>query len=301
MRKKQESEARDLDLQIQLTELKDFMDKFDSAQKKDMKRRLRNIAICFAPTLLLAIPAIIFANPSFFAIGAGITGIGFSAVIIKDSIKESNKPQKIIKQRENPNLHLLDDDPDEILHRGIGNSRGKDFYTTEMKAYINGELKRDETEGQRRYREAVARQNQTPNLEIVSSPKKGLNKEETMAQLVSDIYNTYCVIYNIPPLEISNQQWDTYFDILYDYFTQKGIENQFYETMSSVLSFILSSSLVHHDREITIQTFIDGLENLIYSKIDKNDILMLQNKIRESLSRATIINLSDYRGHRNSR
>jgi len=119
---------------------------------------------------------------------------------------------------------------------------------------------------------------------------KILNKEETMIELVEQL-EVYKLVYKLPPLTISNQDWDEIFNVMYDLFKDKEIEELFYAYMDYLLRIVLATSLVNKDEEINKQSFIDCLHWLAYEYLNDNDIDYIKNKL---INKCRIINLRQH-------
>ena len=135
--------------------------------------------------------------------------------------------------KSNSNIFEIEQEKDvnKILQEGIGKAKGKDFYSEKYESFIKKEETYVETEKEKKYREALEKQQRQinkdyPNLTLIENDTNYLDKEETMVQVVREI-DAYAIVYNLPPLEISNSQWDVFFDTIYNFFEKKGIEKNF--------------------------------------------------------------------------
>ena len=161
--------------------------------------------------------------------------------------------------------------------------------------YLNDEYKdlilnsSYETEDERKFRETIQTQ-QKINLK-----NNYLNKDETIKQIVYEI-DLFYDAYELSSLEITNNEWDIYFDNTYKLFVNKHLEKYFYKNMQSVIRLILAKSLVMENEEITAKDFIDGLKYLSLNKeISTNEIKELQYKLNNKLKTNKIININDYK------
>ena len=293
---KKEKEIKTLDKEIQLVQIEKFINDFDSAMKKDLKSRFKKLALGVGPLTISLIGFLIFKNPLIITIGAGLTGVSGITILIKDFIKDIKEMTPKNKSSQNIFNITEEKDVDQILQEGIGKSEGKDFYTERYKNQLKKIEGYVETDQEKKYREALERQQMKDNsskIKLVTNSEEPLNKDETMIQIVKEI-DAYAIAYNVPPIEIPNQQWDMYFDSVYELFMKKGIESKFYELMSQVGRFTFSKSLLNKERTINIYNFIDNLHYLECEEIEEKEILSLQKEILDKLPTAKIIDFSSY-------
>ena len=303
-KKHKEDDINTLGDEVALIQIKNFINDFDSAMEKDIKGRLIKYAIIVGPILLSLLGYLVFHNPVLITIGLGATGASSAITIIVDQVKEFNKTIKY-----NPNISKSENNEksvDQILKEGIGKKTDEEFYTEEYKSIVEAEKNKDEdeieineTEEQRKYREALEKQQKkvyeyNPNLRLVDDEDDFLDKDETMTQIVSEL-NVYCEAYNLPPLTITNAEWDILFDTSYKVFHKKGIENRFYDAMSELGRLTFAKALVNKQKEIGINEFVDNLYNLQGHNIDEKEVIAIEQVIRSKLSTARVIDLEDYK------
>ena len=282
---KLEKDIRSLDDTIQVVQLETFVNEFEKAERKSLKKDLKKLKFSVGPLLISLIGFLIFKNTGIIAIGAVITGTGAIVELIKEWIIDTKK----FNDRLN-NKYILDEDDEveQILQKGIGKSKGQDFYTEEFKQIIDEAENYKETDDEKKYKESLENQNKTSKIKLISNDEIVLNKDEAMVQIIKEI-DMYTLIYNIPPLEISDKQWDTYFDSTYQLFINKKMEDKFYDLMSLIGRFVFSKSLLNSDTTISIYNFIDSLYYLEDYGIDKKEVLNLQKEIVEKIISAKII------------
>jgi len=299
-KKRGKKEIKTLDSAIQLVQIEKFINDFNNAMKKDLRNSVKKVLLLVGPFMLSLIGYLIFKNPTLLVIGTSITGVGGIVTLSKDFIKDM-KSLNSNNYKSNSNIINMEQekDVDEILQEGIGKAKGEDFYSEKLQSAIKKIEAHVETEEEKKYREALEKQQQKqlnknyPNLEIVGNNVDYLDKEETMVQVVREI-DTYTVAYNLPPLEISDSQWDLFFDITYNFFEKKGIEKDFYDLMSKVGRFVFSKSLLNKKNKINIYDFVRNLRYLENQEIETQEIAILQQDILSKLSSTKIVNFSDY-------
>lgn len=182
-----------------------------------------------------------------------------------------SKPNRIFNQSE-------EKDVEQVLEEGIGNRRDSEFYTEQY---------RDAVEGY------VPPVKNTPDLKIAKK-EVPLNKEETMEQIVREM-DAYCMAYKLPPINIKNNDWDCFFDTLYDTFTKKGIETNFYPIMASVERQAFSRVLLDGAKTIGIKDFIKSLKCLeIMEVLNKKELNALQKELFAKSNDGKVVSFSDH-------
>ena len=296
-KKNEKKEIKTLDSEIQLVQMEKFINDYDNAMKKDLRSGLKKVVLVLGPLTLSLIGFLIFKNPTILIVGTSITGIGGIVTLSKDFIKDI-KSLNVNNYKSNSNIIDFEQekDVDEILQEGIGKAKGEDFYSEKYKSAIKKEETYVETEEEKKYREALEKQQRQrnknyPNLKIVGNDEEYLDKDETMVQVVGEI-DAYTVAYNLPPLEISNSQWELFFDTTYSFFEKKGIHKQFYDSMSQIGRFVFTKTLLNKKNNISIYDFVKNLYYLENQEIEKKEIVVLQQDILSKLPSAKIININ---------
>lgn len=298
-KKSKKKKIKSLGLEISLVQLEKFMNDFDNAMKKDTKKGLKRFVLVIGPLMLSLIGFLIFKNPTILMIGTSITGIGSFVILSKDFIKDM-KGLNSNNYKSNSDIINIEQekDVDEILQEGIGKAKEEDFYSKKYKSVIKQESC-VETEEEKKYREALEKQQgminkNYPNLKILDNDENYLDKEETMIQIVREV-DAYAFAYNLPPLNISNGQWDVFFDSIYSLFEKKGKEKEFYNSMSQIGRFAFAKALINKRKQISIYDFV---ENLYYleslEEITKQELAILQQEILSKLPTTQIYNFSEY-------
>lgn len=287
---KKEKDLKLLDSTIELVQIEKYADDIDRSIKKKIKKGSKKVLLTLIPILITAATAIIFPNPITIVIfcTTSLASFTINTLITKDyKRKGQNKNGIFYKTPES----------EDITEKEVITKRGKDFYTNLMQEAVNYK----EPEEDRKYREAVERQNSIQsNFEVWENPEKVyLNKEETIEQVIREI-DFYCKAYNIPELNISNDEWDKFFDVLYKKFVSKDIEYRFYDYMSDICRYAISKALVNNSKQITIK---DLTENLYYLEkkyndgvgFSKKELLLCQKEILGSIYKQNTINFQDYK------
>jgi hypothetical protein len=157
-------------------------------------------------------------------------------------------------------------------------------------------VNRVETDEQRKYRESLESANRSkPNLKLVGNNQEFLNKEEIMIRIVREM-GIYCKAYSLPPLIISDNDLNSFFDILYRTFTQKGKEDNFYDSISGIVRLTFAKALINKTRSIKINDFIANLHCLQAPScgMDEKEILNLQKEIVSELQAQKVVKIENY-------
>ena len=292
-KKEKKKKIKSLNSEIQLVQIEKFINDFDSAMKKNLRSQLKKGVLITGPLILSLIGYLILKNPTLLIIGTSITGIGCVTSLTNDFIKD-------IKSSKRTNSNIInaieEKDVDQILQDGIGKMKEDDFYSGKYKSAIKKDASYVENEEEKKYKKALEKQQHIvkndSTLKIIGNDTNYLDKDATMIQVVREI-DAYTVAYDLLPLEISNSQWDLFFDTIYNFFDKKGIENKFYELMSQVGRFVCTKSLLNKQNKISIYDFIENLYYLESETIEKKEIAILQQEILSKFPPTKIINFSD--------
>ena len=269
-KKNNDKYIKSLDSEIQFVQIENFINKFDNSMKKHIIKKLKRVLIMLGPSILLISSYFIFNNTILLMVGLSIASVGTIAI-------------KIIDEKNKNDLSKKEKDIKQILNEGIDKKEEKDFYTEEYKILSE-------------------KQKTHSNLRLVENKIDILDKEKTMIQVIKEL-DAYCSVYNIPILTITSEDWDIFFDIMYNVFIQKGIEDKFYNCMSRIGRITFSKSLVNKNSNIGINDFIDNLcyLNTKYGNfeidienINEKEIYFVQNQIKEQIRTSKIINFQEY-------
>lgn len=293
-----QEDIKNLNLEMQLVQMENFTNDFDKAVKKELKKDLKNLAIILVPASLLICGFFIFNSTLLLISGIGIIGTASIIEITKEFINNIKKLDNTAYNNNSSQNNSKEDKVEEktieqILEEGIGKSEDKDFYTEDTKDAID--RIENESESEKKYREALKKQEE--QLEKFNSKFKivgeYLNKDETMAQIAIEI-NAYCEIYNIPSIFLNDNEWDNFFNILYNFFLEKGLETEFYNLTSELVRYTFAKVLINKSTSIDLSDFIGNLYYLQNSQINKREILNLQKEIKAKIQDAKITNFTDF-------
>lgn len=297
MEKKDENKIESLDSSIVLVQLDEFMNDFDKSMKKSIKHDLIRAGMVITPIVLGAIGFAVFKSPFLLSIGCCMTASAAIVKNVRDMIKDSKKLERELK---NPNYidEINEDDmtPEQVLDRGIGEKRAKDFYTPEMEYAIEYNKNHVESESERKYREAVQKQQAEINNRIrlvTKDSKKPLSKDDVIKQIVYEI-DTYYTAYKLPQMNITNSQWDAFFDSCYAFLEKRDKQGEYHRIMSTICRCTLASVLVHNRKQVTIEDFIKGLNYLKIYGIKEKEVQVFQNILRSQMPSSKVTSISEY-------
>lgn len=269
------------------------LEKIDKSLKEKIgfKRKLAYLSAILPITFVTLF--IMANNPSkltFYFCASSILLINIGKIIY-DSIKMSNQTKKSydefqdIDLEKNDELTLLN-----LNEFSLANE--EDFYSDKMKKYINHEA---DEEG--KYEETLKIQNARSNLKIYKkSEEPKITKENIIERIMYEL-EAYRLGTNLPPVEISSNDWQIYFDSLYDLLINKNNINEFYDITSRLLRITLSNSLINNSSNITIKNFVDNLKymgtkyNFFQISLCEKEISNLQVEILDKVRGAKIIKL----------
>lgn len=271
---------------MQLVQMENFTNNFDKAVKKELKKDLKKLAIILVPTSLLICGFFIFNSTLLLIGGLGIMGTASIIKIAKDFVKDIKRLNRH-SYNNNYSQNNSEEDKEEktvkqILEEEIGKSEDKDFYTQDAKDAID--RIKNESENEKKYKDALKKQKE--QLEKSNSKLKivgeYLNKDETMVQIAIEI-DSYCKIYDIPIIDLNDNEWENFFDILYKFFLEKGLETEFYNATSELVRYTFAKALINKSANIDLSDFIGNLYYLQNSQINKKEILNLQSEIKSKI------------------
>jgi hypothetical protein len=290
--KKNNNRVENLNSILQLVMFEDSIDSVNRKMKSFTKKRnLKALLVC-TPLFLSIILFIIFKIPLIIIIGTGIATLDGIITIVKDIIRAVNN-------KGYSDTDFINDDPEEeidkIFEESFVRSKAESYYTERYKELLKSKEKSD-TEQEKKYREALVKQkcgiyNNSANLRIVED-ETFLDKADSIERIMYEI-DTYLVAYELPPLDVTDKEWDLFFDSVYDFLAKRGLESSFYDLVSFVEKYTFAKTLYTGKKEININSFIDNLDHLTSENIAPKDIANLQKTISSEMS-SNVIDFSAY-------
>ena len=204
----------------------------------------------------------------------------------------------LLELKESGNLDKINFDEkmifEEAKKQKLGLASEEDFYSEKMQNYIATEENKEES----KYENVLRIQNNKSNIRLYNPKEQVPNSKDDVINKIMYELDAYCLGLILPPMEISNNEWQIYFDTLYDAFSQNGATDDYYNAVSRLCRITLSNSLVNKSEYISIKDFIDSVEYLDkkFSFFDisfsKGEVTALQNMLNEKINSEKIITLN---------
>lgn len=148
----------------------------------------------------------------------------------------------------------------------------------------NMALDKQMTEDRKKYEEALKRQTEgkSKNITVDYSRDDEIN-------ILVEMIETYFRCYKLPPLRIKDNEWDAFFDVLYDEFEARRIKDDYFRVLSEVIRYCLANALVSGADAIVIEDFINNLtylhgtnsyNGILPEEFSEDDAIRLKDKIR---------------------
>ncbi len=279
--------VKSLSEEIAITQLEDYITTFDNKMSKQFNKDKKAFFKAFIPFIIGIILTLVTQNPLFISIGT--FSFGVSAIIknIKDDIEHDRNFNRYLSNIGNKSkiISLENDEPiDLFVRKGrIINKNSSDFYTPEYKSFM--EEQRELTEDDRDKCKIKKENIPVDELELC--------KDDTMERIVYE-YDVYCTIYNLPPMSITNKEWDTLFEVMYNKLKEKGIENELYKYMSFLQRYTFAYALLHHQQSINVYSFLNQMHMFEKVGFTKLNIASIISEVNEKLNTRDkkVINLS---------
>ena len=279
MKKDYNIDESDLTLynEIEIIKLEKYIRELSTASKYEKKIKLKKFLNLSLPFTLLSTIAFIFNNNYFLIAGIG----SFSIASINYFIKEIKEMNKMDKTTDNVIMFNESKSVEQILQNGIDKRMDEDFYTEDFKNSV-------ET------LEYIFEDNleQTDSKSELWYHNMQLNKEKCINELINEL-DFYDYAYNLPKIRISDFEFDTFYNHIYELFLKKGIELDFYYYMSIVMKFTLSYALIYNSKKVSILDFINNLWYLNTDDFNEKEILKLQKELCEKLSCTKVLDFQN--------
>lgn len=270
-----------LDKYLELIQKKNFDANLTNALKRKKRETIKKIFLLLSGPLLMFLSISLFNLPLFICSSIITLGsiIAVNVKEIKHEIDMGLKGNKIdVYSRVEEKL-----DTKQVLESTCVMKRGSDFYSD----LVVEELSRPETEDERKYREAVFRQ----QLQYQNFAPLGL--QDTIISISEEIHD-YTLIYNLPPIDIEPSIWESFFSNVFQAFSVKGDITDYYSYMSELSRMVCAKALIANSESIDINHFLDELHtSLIVTDDDMDNIV---RSIKKEINRKRkIINIDDLR------
>ena len=116
------------------------------------------------------------------------------------------------------------------------------------------------------------------------------NKNQVLNHIIKEL-DIYQKVYKLPPIEISDKEWNIFFDKLYTLILiKKRQEEEYYSICTQILRLVCAKALVEKNSKITIHDFIKNLSYLENSPLTTEEINNLQKEMLLEISVTQITN-----------
>lgn len=275
-------------------------------KKIDLKDKLKLLLLIIVVSFVSGVAIVAIPSPITLYVVGGIvltTGVTIAGVnLIKLGLDFRKRREKtmaaLLELKESGNLDKINFDEkmifEEVKKQKLGLASEEDFYSEKMQNYIATEENKEES----KYEKVLRIQNNKSNIRLYNPKEKVPNSKDDVINKIMYELDAYCLGLNLPPMEISNNEWQIYFDTLYDAFSQNGAADDYYNAVSRLCRITLSNSLVNKSEYISIKDFIDSVEYLDKKfsffdiSLSKGEVTALQNMLNEKINSEKIITLN---------
>lgn len=275
-------------------------------KKVDLKGKLKLLLLIIGVSFASGVAIVAIPSPITLYVVGGIvltTGVTIAGVnLIKLGLDFRKRREKtmaaLLELKESENLDKINFDEkmifEEVNKQKLGLASEEDFYSEKMQNYIATEENKEES----KYEKVLRIQNNKSNIRLFNPKKQVPNSKDDVINKIMYELDAYCLGLNLPPMEISNNEWQIYFDTLYDAFSQNGATDNYYNAVSRLCRITLSNSLVNKSEYISIKDFIDSVEYLdkrfsfFDISLSKGEVTALQNMLNAKINSEKIITLN---------
>lgn len=301
-----EKEIKSLNEDLALVQLR--KSEKETIEKVNLKGKFNLLPIITGVITLFCVAMAVFPSPITLYIAggiiltAGMTIAGVDLIKLGLYFKKENKKvmSALFELKERGDLDKIKFDEKQVLDEIKKEKQGlitpklareEDFYSEKMLNYIATEENKEES----KYDQALKKQHSKPNIELYNSTKDvPVSKEDVVDRIMYEL-DAYCLGLNLPPIEISNNEWQIFFDTLYDVFCQKNAAYDFYNAISRLCRITLSNSLINKYEYISIKDFIDSTEYLgeefsfFAISLTESEVTTLKSMLNEKVNSKKII------------
>lgn len=291
------ADIESLDNEIAITKFAKSVDKIDKPLMKMFKKDMLTIGIIFSTTAIF-VTLILFGITWLMPVFAGLVGSFGIYTIFSNAIKDRKIDKSIHKKIESGEITSEDlaNNFDEIM---LSEELGVDFkfdydseeafdfeknYTEDFKEFLKENKEEEKTD--------------KPILKLVGA-NYDLTIDEVKEKLVKEL-DVYYNAYKIPPLTISNKEWDIIIEELYDSFKKKDKQKYFADYMSLFLRRVLVNGIIDKPKSIGYIEFVNSLDSILDINVfdgifNKKDISNIKKKLLLNYKKTRVIDLNEYR------
>ena len=106
--------------------------------------------------------------------------------------------------------------------------------------------------------------------------------KEEMRQVVDEYYNEYKII---PPENISDEEWNIVFSVLYNHFCNRKNKNDYIYALNIVVRHALVNATMRRDAEFNIDHILNALNDLVAFHIYGDEIETIKDEINSRISK----------------
>lgn len=249
-----------------LVQIEDYVNRSDEHFAHLHKAGKRRLLMLLIPYITSCGVALCTLNPTILAVGNAIFGVGAIICTIKDNNEqEIRRNSAYIQRLQTSATSIPFPDYEFDFSKPIITKKHEDYYREEYKEYL-----------------ASLNSNEKPSEPPINVVFPNLSKDEAMRQIVYE-YDVLNSAYKLPPMAISDADWELLFDIIYKNLDKKKALYRFYEYMRVLTRYALASSLIHEDYEISLLTYLKSLpimEKVGFPKINIKRIKKVINKTK---------------------
>ena len=115
-----------------------------------------------------------------------------------------------------------------------------------------------------------------------------IDKNASISLLMEEI-DLYCDIYQLPPINISQKEWNILFNTIYEMTREIKREKDYYKFLNIINNYTLAEALVENSEIIILEDYVKSLNYLKKYNISDQIIEKTANKITKYIDKNKII------------
>ncbi len=257
----------DLDKNIRINQINSYIAKTSKDLNERSKKALKK-AFIFLGCFLIPMGIFITTHQLIFLIIACLVSVG---TLTYDTLNINKLENKHFLDKIKENSKILDDD---------------DLYTKEAKKVLEEGIPKKSIE-EIKYQKALEKQ-KNKVVKLYSS------YDEVINSFFINLEN-YQKIYNMPPINIEDKEWNVLFNNLNNFLKLHDKETKLEQILEMVLMKTLSLAIADKKEEITINSFVKELDVLSSLEISSEEINNFHKDLVSELSNLNVISLRRYK------
>lgn len=297
-KKNKDIKVKSLDTDIAFLKFAKSIDKVDKPLMKMIKKDFIGLSIIFSVLAILII-SLLMGFSLAFPLLVGFAGCFGTYAIIHTILQDIKTEKNINKKIENGEISLEDIDTNEkfeefLLSQELGIDTNFDFDAEEA-----FDFEKNYNEDYLEYlKNNKVNEEDNVKLRLVNS-SLNFNLDEVKEKIIKEL-DIYTNAYKIPPIIISNREWDIIFEELYNSFQKKGKEKKFSDYMSLFLRRILVNGIIDKPKNIGYLEFVNSLDSILNVNVfdgvfNKKDISNIKKKLLLNYKKTRVVDLNEYR------